>query len=159
MSRRNSIDRNGRAKNWLPPFVPMLKDTNKERAWIAMSHGARSLYMALKSRYNQRLGNAVYLSVRVAAAEIGSNKDYVARWFRELQYYGFIVQISAGCLGLDGKGKAPHWRLTEVHYHGEPPTRDFKNWSGEKFREQKSPKTLPTEKTESRPSKWGHAVP
>jgi len=41
MSRRNSIDRNGRAKNWLPPFVPMLKDTNKERAWIAMSHGAR----------------------------------------------------------------------------------------------------------------------
>jgi hypothetical protein len=36
------------------------------------------------------------------------------RWYRELQHYGFIVQTRAGSLGLDGKGKAPHWRLTEL---------------------------------------------
>ena len=64
------------------PFVPMLKSTLKESAWIALSHGARSLYVALKSRYNSTLGNAVYLSARIASREIGSNKDYVTRWLR-----------------------------------------------------------------------------
>jgi hypothetical protein len=122
------------------PFVPMLKSTLKESAWIALSHGARSLYVALKSRYNSTLGNAVYLSARIASREIGSNKDYVTRWFRELQYYGFIVLITPGHLGVEGRGKAPHWRLTEEWYLGEPPTRDYQRWNGEKFHEQKSPK-------------------
>jgi hypothetical protein len=122
------------------PFVPMLKSTLKESAWIALSHGARSLYVALKSRYNSTLGNAVYLSARIASREIGSNKDYVTRWFRELQYYGFIVLITPGHLSVEGRGKAPHWRLTEEWYLGEPPTRDYQRWNGEKFHEQKSPK-------------------
>jgi hypothetical protein len=121
------------------PFVPMLKATMKEPAWIALSHGARSLYVALKSRHNSKLGNAVYLSARVAAQEIGSNKDYVTRWFRELQYYGFIVMVSPGHLGVEGRGKAPHWRLTEEWYLGEPPTRDYQRWDGSSFQEQKSP--------------------
>jgi hypothetical protein len=122
------------------PFVPMLKSTMKEPAWIALSHGARSLYVALKSRYNSTLGNAVYLSVRTAAKEIGSNKNYLTRWFRELEYYGFIVMVSPGHLGVEGRGKAPHWRLTEEWYLGEPPTRDYQRWGGEKFHEQKSPR-------------------
>jgi hypothetical protein len=42
-------------------------------------------------------------------------------------------------LGVNGKGKAPHWRLTEVGYMHEPPTKDFLKWDGEMFHEQKSP--------------------
>jgi hypothetical protein len=122
------------------PFVPMIKDTMKQPAWIALSHGARSLYVALKGRYNSKLGNAVYLSARVAAKEIGSNKDYVTRWFRELQFYGFTELVTPGHLGVEGRGKAPHWRLTEEWFAGEPPTRDYQRWKGEKFHEQKSPK-------------------
>jgi hypothetical protein len=122
------------------PFVPMIKATIKEPAWIALSHGARSLYVALKCHYNSTIGNAVYRSARICAKEIGSNKDYVTRWFRELQFYGFIVMVSPGHLGVDGRGKAPHWRLTEEWYHDEPPTRDYQRWNGEKFHEQKSPK-------------------
>ena len=142
------------------PFVPMVKATMKEPAWIAMSHGARSLYVALKGRFNSTLGNAVYLSARVAAKEIGSNKDYVTRWFRELEYYGFIALITPGHLGVEGRGKAPHWRLTEEWYLGAPPTRDYQQWGGEKFREQKSPKYyLRKKKTKSRPSNWGQCVP
>jgi hypothetical protein len=123
------------------PFVPMIKATMKDPAWIALSHGARSLYVALKSRYNSTLGNAVYVSTRTAAAELGSysHRDHVRRWFRELQYYGFIVMVSPGHLGVDGRGKAPHWRLTEDWYLGEPPTRDYQKWGGEIFHEQKSP--------------------
>jgi hypothetical protein len=122
------------------PFVPMLKHTIKQPAWIALSHGARSLYVTLKSRYNSTLGNAVYLSARGAAKELGSNKDYVTRWFRELQFYGFTAMVTPGHLGVEGRGKAPHWRLTEEWFAGKPPTRDYLNWKGEKFHEQKSPK-------------------
>jgi hypothetical protein len=56
-----------------------------------------------------------------------------------LQHYGFIVMTEAGCLGVNGKGKAPHWRLTEIGYMHEQPTKDFLKWDGEMFHEQKSP--------------------
>src|SRR5215471_9985389 len=119
----------------------MLKDTMKTEAWKALSHGARSLYAALKGRYNSKLQNAVYLSIRVAHKELGSfsHIDNVGRWFRELQYYGFIVMESGPCLGVEGHGKAPHYRLTEEWYLGKSPTRDFLNWDGELFNEQKPP--------------------
>lgn len=122
------------------PFVPVLKDTIKTPAWLAMSHGARSLYVALKSRYNSKSQNAVYLSTRSATEELGSfsHRDNVRRWFRELQYYGFIVMVTPAYHGV-GKGLAPHWRLTEEGHAGQPPTRDFLRWDGAAFHEQKSP--------------------
>lgn len=128
-------------KGRLAPFVPMIKTTIGAPAWRACSHGARSLYLLLKSGYNNRLQNGVYLSTRKAAKQLGSfsNKDIVGRWFRELQHYGLIVMVSGACLGIEGKGKAPHYRLTEEWYLGKPPTRDFTDWNGEKFQEQKSP--------------------
>jgi hypothetical protein len=122
-------------------FVPMLIDTMAAAAWRAMSPAARVLYVALKSRYSFKARNngRIYLAVRQAAKETGLNKNILARGFRELQYYGFIVQMNPGCLGVDGKGKAPHWRLTELGYMTDLPTRDFTRWDGEVFHEQKSP--------------------
>lgn len=122
-------------------FVPMLIDTMSAAAWRAMSPPARVLYVALKSRYGFKAKNngRIYLSVRQAAKETGLNKNMLARSFRELQYYGFIIQTNPGCLGVDGRGKAPHWRLTELGYMTDPPTRDFLRWDGEIFHEQKSP--------------------
>ncbi|MFY9840682.1 MAG: hypothetical protein WAK55_30295 [Xanthobacteraceae bacterium] len=130
-----------RNKGKLPVFVPLFKDTMNALAWRAASHGARSLFTALKSRYNRTLCGAVYLSTRMASKELGSHKDRITRWFRELEYYGFIVMVSPGCLGVYGKGKAPHWRLTDEWYHDEPPTRDFHRWDGTVFHEQKRPKS------------------
>jgi hypothetical protein len=85
-----------RDKGRLPPFVPVLKDTVKTAAWKALSHGARSLYVTLKAKYNNKLQNAVYLSTRDAEEELGqySTRRNVMRWFRELQHYGFIVMVS-----------------------------------------------------------------
>jgi hypothetical protein len=124
-----------RDKGRLPPFVPLLKETMATAAWQALSHGARSLYVSLKHRYNPNSHNngRIYLSTRAAAKELGSWRGSIIRWFRELQHYGFIVQTSGGCLGVDGKGKAPHWRLTELGHMRNPPTRDFADWSGVKF--------------------------
>jgi len=122
------------------PFVPILKNSMKVAAWRALSHGARSLFIALHCRYNYKTENAVYLSMRAASSELGSHKDRVTRWYHELDYYGFIRLVSPGCLGVEGRGKAPHWRLTDVCHAGQLPTRDFEKWDGTPFYERKSPK-------------------
>jgi hypothetical protein len=132
-----------RHKNRLPPFVPLLVSTLDSPAWRAMSHGAKILYIALRRRVpNGR--NRAYISHRNAAAEIGSSRPKVAEWFKELEHYGFIVLAEHGCLGLDGKGKAPHWRLTELgvisrasaNDQFEPPTNVFLKWNGAPFKKQ-----------------------
>jgi hypothetical protein len=131
-------------KNRLPPFVPLLVSTLDTKAWKAMSHGARSLYVALKRRvHNGR--NLAFLPHRHAEAELGSTRKIIAKWFKELEHYGFIVMVRHGCLGVDGKGKSPQYRLTELGQmkglDGLPelPSRDFLRWDGSGF-----------EKTESR---------
>jgi hypothetical protein len=121
------------------PFVALLKDTIKTEAWKALSHGARSLYVALRSRYNLTTQNAVYVSTRRAKEELGrhSNLHSLRLWFRELQHYGFIVEVSPAHHGVNGHGKAPHYRLTEAWYLGKAPTRDFLAWDGSPFTEKR----------------------
>ncbi|HEX2258028.1 MAG TPA: hypothetical protein VHG92_15265 [Afifellaceae bacterium] len=134
------------------PIVPVVKDTLDEPAWRAMSHGAKVLYIALKRRVSKgALNNGkVFLSQRDAAEELRSHHNQIARWYRELQHYGFIVQMTAGYLGMEGKGVSPHWRLTEHGYMREPPTQDYKRWDGVKFSDKK---------TDSRAGKGAHSVP
>jgi DNA-binding transcriptional regulator YhcF (GntR family) len=112
------VSKRHRDKSRLGPFVPLLKETLESAAWRSMSPAARVLYIALKGRYGIILRNngRIFLSVRESAEETGLNKDPIARAFRELTHYGFIVQTKGAALGVDGKGKAPHWRLTELGY-------------------------------------------
>jgi hypothetical protein len=77
-------------------FVKVMLETLDTPAWRALSHGARSLYIAL------------------------------------------IVLTRPGFLGIEGKGKAPHWRLTELAYKNDPPSREFMNWNGVPFQAQKT---------------------
>src|SRR5262245_26346285 len=112
-------------------------------AWRAMSFGARWLYVHLKRRWSfkQQNNGRIYLSQRDAQEEMGAScRDSVSRWYREQQHYGFIVMTSPGCLGVDGKGKAPHWRLTELPAPGGRngdtlmlATKDYLKWDGKKF--------------------------
>ena len=121
-----------------------------------MSLGARMLYLHIKARYNIQSHNngKLYLPTRTAAEELGgSSLHQVGRWFRELQHYGFIVMIKRrASLGVDGKGHAPRWRLTELGYMNDPPTRDYSRWQGDLFVEQKTPprkNKIPMSKTAS----------
>jgi hypothetical protein len=126
-----------------PHFVMVTETVLDSPAWRAMSHGARSLYIALKRRYwpNRKNNGHIYLSQRQASKELGSSANQITRWFPELQYYGFIVMMQPSCLGVEGKGKAPHWRLTEVAYMRgtsskgmeDMPTADFLKWNGVRF--------------------------
>jgi hypothetical protein len=149
-----------RDKGKLPPFVPLLKDTIASPAWRAMSPSARCVYIALKQRYSSNFKNngRLYLSVRQAAKEVGVNKDTAARCFREIHHYGFGVITSGACLGVDGRGKAAHWRLTEVGYMAEPPTRDFLSWDGTPFptSKNKNPSEKLGQSTTEVSEKFGH---
>jgi hypothetical protein len=130
MSKRN------KDKGRLAPFVPLLKETIASPAWCAMSPAARCVYIALKQRYSQNFRNngKLYLSTRKAAEEVGiTSRATITQCFREMQHYGFVVQTSPGFLGVEGKGKAPHWRLTEIGYMADPPTKDFLSWNGKPF--------------------------
>jgi len=131
-----------RRKERLPPFVPLLIDTLDQPAWRAMSHGAQMLYVALRRRYSPHNHNngRLFLSQRTAEKELKSHHNEIARWFRELQHYGFIVLHTAGYLGADGHGQAPRWRLTELGYMRDAPTRDFTRWGGQPFKDTKQPR-------------------
>src|SRR6516225_1406794 len=131
-------------KGRLPPFVPVDLEMMNSPAWRATSFGARWLYMHLKRRWSfkQKNNGRIFLSHLDAVKEMGGTPDSISRWFRELQHYGFIVMTEPGCLGVDGKGKAPRWRLTELEAYGGRngntwmlPTKEFNRWDGTKFRD------------------------
>jgi hypothetical protein len=123
MSKRKA-DYDGKAD----PYVKIIKAMLKEPAWLALSYGARCLYVLLKSYYNGENNGRVYVGVRRAAKELGAGRNSAERWFRELDNLGFIEPTQRAFLGIDGKGSATHWRLTEIGYMGEQPTRDYKRW-------------------------------
>ena len=117
-------------------FVPLLHEMMDCPAYLEMSHGARCLYHSLKRRH-PRGHNRAYLSYRMARRELRASFNKVNEWYAELQHYGFIVLAVHGSLGVDGKGKAPHWRLTELgHVAGsgtEFPTKEYlagMEWEG-----------------------------
>jgi hypothetical protein len=128
-----------RSKGRLAPFIPVIRSTRSHPAMVALSHGAFRLYVALTAHYSTRLEGAVYLSSRAAMNELGANKTSVLRWYRELEYYGFIRMVSPAYHGLNGNGRAAHYRLTEFRYLNQPATRDFEQWDGTKFQERKRP--------------------
>jgi hypothetical protein len=131
-------------KGRLPPFVPLDVQMMTSPAWRATSFGARLLYIHLKRRWSfkQQNNGRLFLSHRDAQEEIGGNRDSISRWFRELQHYGFIVMTEPGNLGVDGKGRAPRWRVTEAEWPGGCngntwmlPTKDYLKWDGTKFQD------------------------
>ena len=120
-------------------FVPMLYSTMEAPAWSELSHGAKCLYLVLKKRLPG--GNKAYISTRTAARELKASRFKVREWFAEVEHYGFIVLDTPHSLGVDGVGKAPHWRLTELGTTSkaspnglfEAPPQDFLRWNGTPF--------------------------
>jgi hypothetical protein len=119
----------------LPPFVPLLVATLDTPAWRALSHGAKALYVCLRRRYspNSHNNGRIYLSRRLARKELRSGYEQIARWYDELQFYGFIRMMTPHHLGIEGHGTAARWRLTELGYMKDMPTRDFLQWDGKLF--------------------------
>jgi len=122
-------------------FVPLFFETLRSPAYRQLSFGARALFTALHMRFflNDNNNGRIFLSQRDAGEELGHKKrSHIANWYRELQHYGFIVQTSGASLGVDGKGKAPHWRITDLPTRSgngelDLATKDFLRWDGVLF--------------------------
>ncbi|MFZ5674408.1 MAG: hypothetical protein ACOZAM_15740 [Pseudomonadota bacterium] len=151
--------KNRTAESWgatpSEPFVSVLKPTLQEPAWKALPYGARCLYITLKSFFNGANNGRIYLGVRKAAKELGAAQSSTERWFRDLQDFGFIRPTQGAFLGMDGRASATYWRLTELGYMGERPTREYKEWQPVKNKtpHRKSVQTVPkigTPRTENR---------
>jgi len=117
----------------------LFRHTLKSPAWKALSVGARATFVALQANHNSNAQNAVFISARTGAKELGVNKDTVGKWLRELEHYGFIGKVRGAHLGSEGCGKAALYRLTDRWFAGEAPTYDFQNWSGDLFDEKQNP--------------------
>jgi hypothetical protein len=140
--------RNAEAVNRIEgQFVPLRYELMDCRAWKAMSLHARCVYIALKRRV-PRCKNTAYLSYNNALDEVGGHRRNVKQSFDELAHYGFTVLVQKGCLGVEGKGTATVWRLTELGTTSqtsstgvvESPTRDFLKWKGTRFVTKKRPR-------------------
>jgi hypothetical protein len=126
-----------------------------------MSGGAKAAFVALKLKYSYDTQNAVFLSSRDGAEQLGVCKDTVGTYLRELEHYGFIVKLREAHLGVEGEGKSAHYRITDCGYAGKPATREFEKCDGVIFdpEEQKAVGKKPQhkkkpqqpKKTESRP--------
>ena len=108
-------------------------------AWRALSLGARGTRLELGANYNTNAHNAVFLSARDGATQLGVCKDTVCKYLHELEHYGFIVEVAGAHLGVTGTGKAARYRLTDFHHAGKAPTRDFMNWTGELYGHKQNP--------------------
>jgi hypothetical protein len=121
--------------------------------------------MTLKAHHFVGFNNnngRIFLSERDAMEEMGAtNRKSIRRWFRELEHFGFIVKTAEHHLGVDGKGKAAQWRLTELEAplaDSKEATLDYKRWDGTPFngnqawrgRGQKPKKQNPGSETTSR---------
>ena len=132
------MSRKNRSADRLPPFVPLFRETLKAPAWRQLSFAARALFTALRLRCVKNNGH-VYISQRDAGEELGhKDRNDIANWFRELAHYGFIVQTEAASLGVDGHGKAPHWRFTDMptrkgNAEFADATKEFLRWDGVLF--------------------------
>jgi hypothetical protein len=117
------------------PFVPLPLAILDAPAWRATSLGARALHIELRRRLrNDGLNNGkIFRSCRDAAEAIGVGRNAVARWYRELEHYGFVRKTADGFLGSDGQGIAARYRFTDLAYGTHPPTRDFEKWDGKLF--------------------------
>lgn len=145
MSRRANKTRESWEAAPSQPFVAVLKPTLQEPAWKALPYGARCLYITLKSFFNGQNNGKIFLGVRKAADLLGGSKSSAESWFKELEDKGFIRQTQGAFLGTDGRASATYWRLTELGYLGERPTRDYQQWTPAKIKipSQKSGQTVP----------------
>ena len=109
-------------------FVQLINAFRAEPAWLALSFGARCLYVELKALYNGNNNGRIMCSARFAALALGCSKNNLTGYFRDLQDKGFIVETKGGSLGSEGRGHGRLWRLTELGFMGDRPTKNYRDW-------------------------------
>ena len=109
-------------------FVQLINNFRAEPAWLALSFGARCLYVEMKALYNGNNNGRLMCSARFAAEALGCSKNNLTGYFRDLQDKGFIIETKGGSLGSEGRGHGRLWLLTELGFMGDMPTKNYREW-------------------------------
>ncbi|HRT81543.1 MAG TPA: hypothetical protein P5127_00110 [Oscillospiraceae bacterium] len=87
----------GRKKNRLPPFVAIMKEMLRSKAWQEIGHAARVAYIHLRAKcVTPNNHDEVTLSYK-EMEKIMQRRSF-ARAIKELEQHGFIVKRQSGGL-------------------------------------------------------------
>ena len=118
-----------KSKRGSAPFVQLRHGLLNTEAWRSLSTGARALYIELRKQYRGHNNGNLFLSHRDAAEALGTHRNTVGKWFKELRDRGFIALTKGHHLGPSGCGVADRYRLTdEATPDGRGGTHDFRKW-------------------------------
>lgn len=128
-----------RRKSGGPAFVQVYQYLLRTEAWMDLSNGARSAFLALRSLYNGSNNGRLGLGSRMAGEKLGMSKSSAARYLRELEEHGFVRRQTLS--SFHQKKLATEWALTDVRNDvtGEAPSREFQKWR----RPEKNQKPVP----------------
>ncbi|WP_417240594.1 helix-turn-helix domain-containing protein [Celeribacter halophilus] len=121
-----------------PQFAKWIKAHRMLPAWKALTFPARDAYFHLAVRCmaetavkNGKVRNnngEVFRSLRDLAEDMGCTVKTAGAALADLQAKGWIVCTNPWVRGVDGKGKAAHFRLTMMPTEKRPPTAEPKHW-------------------------------
>jgi len=97
----------------------------RSAAWRSLSGPAVKVWVELRCRFNGNNNGKLSLSLDEAARLLGIGKATAQRAFAELEEKGFIKMTKRG----QWYGRlATEWAVTDRHYNGHLPTRDWQTW-------------------------------
>ena len=116
-----------------PRYVRLEHSTMNTPAYRSLSPNARAILLELMKRYNGFNNGEVGLGCREAGEAIGRSRNCAMRAFKELEDKGFIKCREPGAFTRKNR-MATTWILTEYGFHGQRPTKDYRNWRPTKFK-------------------------
>ena len=107
-------------------FVQLDFSLLKHPEWISLSPTAKTIYIALKARFNGSNNGQIFAPQAELAKDTGLRRETVSRNIGTLEKAGFIRTTERGYLGLSGHARASRYALTELPIvPGKPAPRDY----------------------------------
>lgn len=111
-------------------FIKLDHELLRCAAWQALSAPGIALLIDLWSRHNGHNNGTINYSVTEAQRRLKCGRRQAIRYLKELQDKGFIVSVQRGCFSIKtGQHRGTQWRLTMEACNGQPPTRQYLNWT------------------------------
>lgn len=127
------VNAKGRSKR-SPPFVMLPHYVLKSAAYCSLKPGPVSLLVQIVLRYNGSNNGQIGFGRRDACKAINvSDKDTVAKYFRELEEKGLVKATKQGGFNMKDPSsrRATEWAITWERLNEQPPTKEFMKWKAQ----------------------------
>lgn len=113
-------------------FIMISRDLMRTTAWQSLHPCAGWVLIDVWSRHNGKNNGKIIYTVNDAQRLVGCGRRQAIRFLHELEEKGFIVATKRGHFQIKSgswKSRGTTWRLTMEPCNGQPPTRDYLQWS------------------------------